>query len=88
MKATTLTEAWYENSRPRPPFVFLYDHPDKDHHNWVRINLITLTSTGTWFRDSLTGDLINGDDIKVRILVDSGYENVSYLDKMAKACST
>lgn len=61
----TLTEAWENAGRPRPPFKYLFDHPD-GRDQWFHIDLVTVTPYNTVFRDD--NGPFNGDLVKVRDL--------------------
>ena len=62
----TLTEKWEEHGRPRPPFLYLFDHPDEWRNQWRKVDYVGMLDCATIFRDD-SGEF-NGDLLKVRYL--------------------
>lgn len=64
----TLTQAWEEAGRPRPPFYFEFAHPDEWRHQVFDVDLVKIMSGQTWFRDNSEYGEFNGDKYPVRWL--------------------
>lgn len=62
----SLTKAWEEAGKPRPPFQYLFDHPDEWREQWIVVKKVVLAPHGTYFYDD-DGDF-NGDMVSVRAI--------------------
>lgn len=63
----TLTEAWENAGRPRPPFDYCFDHPEKERVQVFTVRRITVLRESTFFEDNEMG-YFDGDRISVRWL--------------------
>lgn len=60
----TLTKAWEEAGRPRPPFEYLWYGTGTEQ--WVPITQVTISETATFFVDRLGGS--DGNHLTVKAL--------------------
>jgi hypothetical protein len=73
----TLTEAWENAGRPRPPFYYIFEHPDPEYSKLEKVRKVIILSSKTHFED--TAGEFDGAMISVRKLMT--HDQVSTIGK-------